>query len=159
MLLPYDLVHLVDEVAQMVVEASLMTGVDLPDNIVTPVGGIVYDCEMVAVSVSEVLPGAFEGSPVLAGCGPDGYRVTFEIAIVRTTCALPKGINGDLPPDQSDYHKDLESVTQDTSVLATAMESMLIEKGTGTYSIALGEPSGGMIGVVATGTFPIWPKD
>lgn len=155
MLMPEELSDFVDEVAQAVVNAALLAAVDIPLNLVTPVGGIVYDCEMVAVSVSEIRPGLFDEQQLVAGCGPGGYQATVDIAIVRPTCALPSGVNGEIPPGQAEYLTDLESVSKDAGVLASAMEDLLSKKGSGSFSIALGEPNGGMIGVVATGTFPI----
>lgn len=140
----------VESLLDLIVESALLRGVDLPDRHILPVGGAVFDCELVAVSFTELTP------IDETACGPTQYNVSMMAVIARLSCANPGGRHGEDPPTPDGYLADLIAVGADTEILLEAANAAISACGSGSVNISVGEPSGGMVAAVATVTLPLW---
>lgn len=133
----------------------------LPGRRYTTVGGSVYDCEQVTVSVMSSAVGivSAEGTGGLVGpCDPT-WNVTYEIAIVRKAHEANEGPRGQLVPTVEKIEADASGMSSAYAVLVNAIEAVssdAIGVGRVTGSVQFGQPQGGLVAAVATVTANLW---
>lgn len=154
-----DLHQVVSALMTTVETAASRLGVELPDRRVLPAGGAVYDCPMVAVSVTGLTAGLPDSTTPggLVPCSPAAWSTQLELAIVRTANERPTGPRGELPPEPRDIEADLACVSADMAVLLGAVNDYVGDTRSGTASITIGQPQGGLIATVASTSVPLWP--
>ena len=132
----------------------------LPARRYVTVGGSVYDCPQVTVSVmhsdaGDIAPG--RNPKILVGpCDPT-WNVTYEIGIVLTAVEAATGPRGETLPTTAAIETDTTAMSAAYATLANAL-SAISGSVTGPMrgSIMFGQPQGGLIAVVATITANLW---
>lgn len=143
-------------------EAAVALGVELPERRILTAGGVVYDCELVAVSaISSATGMAASGS--MSALGPCGtvWRNELEIAIVICSAETISGPRGQIAPTPAQIETDTENVSKladviaETAILLTNSETV----GEPTFSLQYGQPQGGLIAVVASVSMNSWATE
>jgi hypothetical protein len=137
-----------DELMDRVVETFMTAGVPLPDRKFFTVGQPVHDCEELVVVFESVRKGLPGGEEEPANCDMPS-TATFQIHLVR---CFPVG-SGTVPPTAAELTASADALMVDAWLLLQAVDELNRDPLTGlggmVYSVSVGEPSGGYVGVVA----------
>ena len=156
---PGDVIAAARRVLTAVEAAALSAGVTLPTRAYVATGGVVYDCEMVSVSMINLNTGfanAAGAEPMVSmdNCGPT-WQIVCEVAIVR--CAQEKmwGPRLENPPKIEWIEGDLTTASADAAILAEAAAQLT---GVGVPSVMINffQTEGAMRAVTGTITAPLW---
>lgn len=158
---PNELVDAATAVLDAIKTAAAGLSVVLPDRQLITAGAVVYDCELVAVTLISVGPGIVgaQQNPMtdLAPI-PAVWGVTVGCAIVRTACEAPTGPRGDRPPTPDAILADTTLVSADAAVLTEAASLLAGTRRTGFPDVSLSFQGveGGLIATTTNVTFNPW---
>jgi hypothetical protein len=156
---PTDLYDSSTLLLRFIEEAAANQATALPERRVLASGGAVYDCEMVAVSVTQVLIGLPSApEPALQSCGPASWSLQADLAIVRRAAEMPQGPRGEEPPLVEDLDRDAMSTSVDSAILVDAVSRYADVTRDATISLVIGSPQGGLLSTVASVSVPLWPE-
>lgn len=153
-MLPPD--YLLDSARQVLTyieQAAAEAEFELPGRRYVTVGGSVYDCEQVTVSVmnaSSGMAGAVVPTPTTPGC-PIVWNATYQAAIVVCAVEAVTGPRGQSLPPVEAVERDTASMSAAFAVLADAVETLTATV-MGAYSVSFqfGQPQGGLIAAEVT---------
>lgn len=131
----------------------------LPERRYTTVGGAVFDCEQVSVSVMSVQTGVVssEGNALqIVGNCPPVWNASFEVAIVLCASEAVEGPRGQILPDVAKVEADSAAMSAAYAILVNAAEALVTDAGPVTCTIQLGQPQGGLIAAVAQINANLW---
>ena len=139
-----------DSLMDKVIAVFDSAGVPLPDRRFITVGSPVYDCEELVVvfqSLEKGLPGG-GGEP--ANCDMPS-TASFEVHLVR---CFPVPMSSPVPPSPISLTSNADGLMIDSWLMLGAIDELNRDPFTGlggmVYSVSVGEPSGGLVGVVAS---------
>lgn len=137
--------------------AACERSVQLPQRRVINAGGAVYDCELVSVSVAQLTLGLpSEGSSRLVPSGPSAWTVFGDVAIVRRAAEMPQGPQGTGMPRVQDILRDVAVLSQDSAIIADAVNMYAELARDSTLSINIAAPLGGLIATQGSYSLPVW---
>lgn len=138
-----------DVVMEKVISTFEVAGVSLPSRKFFTVGAPVYDCEELVItfdSLAKGFPGGAGEEP--ANCDMPS-TVSFSVHLVR---CFPIG-NGSVPPSAQELTANADGLMVDAWLLLAAIDELNRDPLLGVagmiYSVSVGEPQGGFVGVVA----------
>lgn len=122
-----ELYRVADSVLTAVSVSAADLGVTLPARQLLTAGAVVYDCELVAVTVVSVGTGithAVGNAMVELAPQSPAWSVIVGVAIARQANEVPGGRQGNLPPTPANIEADLVSASADAAVLAGAAAAL-----------------------------------
>lgn len=150
---PDDLIGSARHVLSVVEQAAVEAGFTLPARRYVTVGGSVYDCEQVTVSVMSAASGV--AGSALPGQTTPGctqiWNATYIAAIVVCAVEANSGPRGNIIPSVERVEEDTARMSAAFAVLTDAIQR-LTETALGAYSVTFqfGQPQGGLIAAQAT---------
>lgn len=152
-MLPDDLLISARRVLSAIKEAAAEADFDLPGRRYVTVGGSVYDCEQVTVSVMSAtsgVAGAAIPGETTPGC-VQIWNATYTVAIVVCAAEANTGPRGNIAPTVEKIEEDTARMSAAFGVLTDAVQA-LTDTAFGAYSVTFqfGQPQGGLIAAEAT---------
>lgn len=146
--------------------AAAELAVTLPDRRFVSTGGVVFDCPMVNVTVTNIAtgianPSASYGLTDAGPCSPS-WNITTEISIVRPANEKMTGARMDKPPTVEMIQSDLEGASADAAVLTRVLEMLMVDDngistlGTPSMAIQFLQVEGAMRAVLGAVTSGLW---
>jgi hypothetical protein len=154
------------ERAARAVLAAILTSADelgvlLPERQLLTAGGVVYDCEEVAVTLINAgtgIVGADQNPMSDLAPIPAVWNVTVGCAIVRRACEMPVGPRGQLPPTPDMIEADMVQMSADAAVLTGAAAALAGTRLTGfpQVNLTFQQTEGGLVAVTTSVTMNPW---